>query len=138
MAPMLRSATSTSADTIPSVDVVIVNWNGGPSVAKAARSAVEFGGRAIIVDNDSIDGSLDPLRGELGISIIEMGYNAGFARACNAGASFSDGDYIFLLNLMRRSLPDGRTTSLTPWRRSRALELSALESLIPMVCRSRP
>ncbi len=98
MAPMLRSATSASADTTPSVDVVIVNWNGGPSVARAARSAVEFGGRAIIVDNDSIDGSLDPLRGELGISIIEMGYNAGFARACNAGASFSDGDYIFLLN----------------------------------------
>ena len=92
----------------PSVDVIIVNWNGGSSVAKAARSAVRFGGRAIVVDNGSSDDSIDQLREEAGVSIVEMGYNAGFARACNAGASISDRDFIFLLN------PDAEIVSGRP------------------------
>lgn len=82
----------------PTVDVIIVNWNGGASVATAALSAVRFGGRAIVVDNGSVDGSIEQLRGEPGVTIVEMGWNAGFARACNAGASVSDGEFIFLLN----------------------------------------
>lgn len=82
----------------PSVDTIIVNWNGGPGVIRAAQSAVRFGGHVIVVDNGSTDESLEPLRAEPGVSVIEMGYNAGFARACNAGAASSDGEYVFLLN----------------------------------------
>jgi len=95
-----RADGSTKAllSTSPSVDVIVVNWNGGASVASAVKSAVRFGGRAIVVDNGSIDGSIDALRGEPGVVIMEMGWNAGFARACNAGAGSSEGDYIFLLN----------------------------------------
>jgi N-acetylglucosaminyl-diphospho-decaprenol L-rhamnosyltransferase len=105
---MPEDSTIPSAPKSPSVDVIIVNWNGGPGVASAARSAVRFGGRAIVVDNGSSDGSIDQLREEPGVSIVEMGYNAGFARACNAGASSSDGDYIFLLN------PDAEIVSGRP------------------------
>lgn len=86
------------APETPTVDVIIVNWNGGSSVASAARSAVQFGGRAIIVDNASSDGSVDQLRLERGVLVVEMGYNAGFARACNTGAAASDRDFLFLLN----------------------------------------
>jgi N-acetylglucosaminyl-diphospho-decaprenol L-rhamnosyltransferase len=105
---MPERSTIPSAAKSPLVDVVIVNWNGGSSVATAARSAVRFGGRAIVVDNGSIDGSIDQLRQMPGVSIVELGYNAGFARGCNAGAGSSDGDYIFLLN------PDAEIVSGRP------------------------
>ncbi len=91
-----------------SVDVVIVNWNGGPAALTAARSALRFGARVIVVDNGSSDGSDRRLAEEAGITLRRMGHNAGFARACNAGAGEGHGDYVFLLN------PDAEIVSGTP------------------------
>jgi GT2 family glycosyltransferase len=95
---MPEAAAVSSLPGDPSIDVIIVNWNGGPGVVSAARSAASFAGRAIVVDNGSNDDSVAQLRALGGVSVVEMGYNAGFARACNAGATSSDGEFIFLLN----------------------------------------
>ena len=97
-----------SADAL-GIDAVIVNWNGGDGVLLAARSAVAFGARAIVVDNGSTDGSADRLERSLPEATVErMGRNAGFAAACNRGAALGGGEFIFLLN------PDAAIVAGTP------------------------
>ncbi len=83
----------------PSVDVIIVNWNNADTVLAAARSALEFGARVIVVDNASVDGSPDLIRQHVPeATIVSMGFNSGFARACNAGVAAGSGELVFLLN----------------------------------------
>jgi GT2 family glycosyltransferase len=82
-----------------SVDVVIVNWNGGDEVLRAARSAFAFNATPIVVDNGSTDGSAARLGTEVPeATVIELGYNAGFSKACNVGAAAGDGEFVLLLN----------------------------------------
>jgi N-acetylglucosaminyl-diphospho-decaprenol L-rhamnosyltransferase len=93
----------------PEIDVVIVNWNGGEAVVESARSALAFGGRVIVVDNGSSDGSAERVEAALPEArVVRMGRNAGFAAACNRGAAEGDGEFIFLLN------PDARIVAGTP------------------------
>jgi hypothetical protein len=81
------------------VDVVIVNWNGGEEVVAAARSAVRFGGRPIVVDNGSVDGSAERVATQVReATVLRLNHNAGFARACNVGAADGSAPYILLLN----------------------------------------
>lgn len=88
-----------AADPDAQVDVVIVNWNGGKDVANAARSAAAFGGRPIVVDNGSVDGSAELVEAEVDAAVVvRLGYNAGFARACNAGVARGSAPVILLLN----------------------------------------
>lgn len=90
--------TTAPADDAPSVDAVIVNWNGGAATLAAVRSAAAFGARPIVVDNGSTDDSVGLLRREPDVTILEMGFNSGFARACNEGVAAGTGEYVFLLN----------------------------------------
>lgn len=85
-----------------SVDIVIVNWNGGPELLEAISSAQRFGGNAIVVDNASTMGTIFGLRPGPGVRIIRNASNAGFGAACNQGAAAGDGDIVMLLN------PDAR------------------------------
>jgi GT2 family glycosyltransferase len=90
---------------MPSVDIIIVTWNSGSllrecvnSIDDAARDGFELS-RVIIVDNASIDGSLDGLASlPLPIKIISNPENRGFAAACNQGALDSNADYLLFLN----------------------------------------
>jgi len=53
----------------------------------------------ILVDNDSRDGTADHVRSQFpGVRVIEMGWNAGFARANNAGIAASSARHALLLN----------------------------------------
>ena len=53
----------------------------------------------IVIDNDSKDGAKEIIQQQNpDIQWIGMGYNAGFARANNAGIRASKGDYVLLLN----------------------------------------
>jgi GT2 family glycosyltransferase len=81
------------------IDCVIVNWNGGSGVLESARSSEAFGARTIVVDNGSTDGSADEIERHLPeVAVERMGRNAGFAAACNRGATLGGGEFIFLLN----------------------------------------
>lgn len=92
-----------------SVDVVIVNWNGGEGVLAAAESAIRFGGRAIIVDNGSVDGSAERLTERVPAArVIRLGRNIGFAAASNVGVAAGSGRFVFLLN------PDAEIRQGTP------------------------
>ncbi|MES2462443.1 MAG: glycosyltransferase family 2 protein [Armatimonadota bacterium] len=92
---------------IPSVDVIIVNWNAGVqlndcllALSRCDRSGFTLN-RVVVVDNASTDGSLDAvhaLRRDLPLRAIKNVQNRGFAVACNQGARESSADYLLFLN----------------------------------------
>lgn len=85
------------------IAVVIVNWNEGsflerslPALAAQERAP----DRVVVVDNGSTDGSREMVRERFPhFEVLELGRNAGFAAANNAGvAAAADCDLIALLN----------------------------------------
>lgn len=87
---------------MPSIHVIIVNFNAGDWLAKSVRSVLaqtypNF--RCTIVDNGSTDSSvasLPPLDDRF--EIVEAGENLGFAAGCNLAALTSEADWIAMLN----------------------------------------
>lgn len=65
----------------------------------------------IVVDNASSDGSAEAARKIPGVHVVEMGRNAGFAAANNAGIAVSRGDLLLLLN-SDTLVPDGALDAL--------------------------
>ena len=87
----------------PRVAVLIVNHNGAeflPDCLTALREQTRPADRVLMIDNDSSDGSPDMVRrGFPEVEVIELGRNAGFAAANNAGARAADDcELIALLN----------------------------------------
>jgi len=85
------------------VAIVIVNWNSGSQVRDCVDSIILHGNQlrvsTIVVDNASTDGSADLVEGLRNVELIRAGFNLGFARACNLGASsVKDADYLLFLN----------------------------------------
>jgi N-acetylglucosaminyl-diphospho-decaprenol L-rhamnosyltransferase len=80
------------------VDIVIVNWNGGPELLDAIASGKRFGANVIVVDNASTTGVVDSLDAVEDITLIRNPTNSGFAAASNLGAAAGSGDIVFLLN----------------------------------------
>lgn len=85
------------------VAVVIVNYNAGDMLTRcitALKQQTRHPDRIVIVDNASVDQSLEPLKKFYpNVEIIEMGYNSGFAVANNhAFNAITDCDWIALLN----------------------------------------
>jgi N-acetylglucosaminyl-diphospho-decaprenol L-rhamnosyltransferase len=103
-----------SKSQVPTVHVVIVNWNAGSLLAECLQSFEAVSGDAValsritIVDNCSTDDSLHALE-EIAIKfpleIIRNSSNRGFAAACNQGARGSDANFLLFLN------PDTRLCS---------------------------
>lgn len=102
-----------TVDPTPTLDVVIVNWNGGAllraCLASLAAAEAQLGDalslRVVVVDNASRDGSLEDLPAlRHGPAVIANPDNQGFGRACNAGAARGDAPAILFLN------PDARVT----------------------------
>jgi GT2 family glycosyltransferase len=86
----------------PIVDIVIVNWNSGHFLRDCINSIRTFGGDAVrkvvVVDNGSVDNSLDIESAGLPLDIIRAGANLGFAKASNLGASRCASPFILFLN----------------------------------------
>ena len=86
------------------LSIIIVNYQSTADIQNCLRSASKFLTENqeiewIVVDNDSKDGSDQMLSNEFPfIHYIQMGYNAGFARANNAGIKIAKGDQVLLLN----------------------------------------
>lgn len=90
---------------LPSVDIIIVNWNSDNLLSECIRSinnAVQNNfilNKVVVVDNASSDNSLDLLdSNNLPLVIIKNSQNLGFAKACNQGADKSNADYLLFLN----------------------------------------
>ena len=85
------------------VSVVIINYHSAQlaieSIDSIKKYTKEIDFELILVDNDSQDDSESLLKkAHPDIIFIQTGYNAGFARANNAGFKIAKGKYILLLN----------------------------------------
>jgi GT2 family glycosyltransferase len=81
--------------------VVIPNWNSRPHLTRCLGS-LEKGGTEVelellVVDNGSVDGSVDYLERE-GVPHLPLPRNAGFAVAVNLGAARTEADAVLVLN----------------------------------------
>jgi len=88
---------------VTALDIIIVNYNTRADLAaclQSLRSAPPARPHTVtVVDNGSTDGSVDAVRnGFKDAHVIEMGRNAGFAAANNAGIRVTSSPLILLLN----------------------------------------
>ena len=99
---MLKS--STIENNLPTVSVIIVNYNGQrylepclSSLFKLNYPSTKY--EVILADNASTDGSVDYVKSMFpAVKIIEMKVNSGFIGGINAGAKQAKGDYLIILN----------------------------------------
>lgn len=88
------------------LSILIVNWNTRNPVIQCVtsvlRNAPSFEYEAVIVDNNSEDGSFEALRAEFGnirsIKLLRSAENLGFAKGNNLAYANSRGEYVLLLN----------------------------------------
>jgi N-acetylglucosaminyl-diphospho-decaprenol L-rhamnosyltransferase len=105
--------------SVPTVSIIIVNWNSGnhlaqclASITAAVKDAFRIE-RVVVVDNASQDRSADGLSTvELPLYVIQNPVNRGFAAACNQGANGSQAAYLLFLNPDTRLFPASLTKPL--------------------------
>lgn len=85
------------------VSIIIVNYNTSQLLKSCIESikkwtlAIVY--EIIVVDNASIDDSVEMLKREHGdVKVIKSADNLGFGKANNLGAKIASGEYLFLLN----------------------------------------
>ena len=89
---------------MPSIHVVIVNWNSGAQLRECLSSFATITDDAVtlarvtVVDNASTDGSCEELPDTLPLTLVRNDVNLGFAMACNQGAAGSTADFLLFLN----------------------------------------
>jgi GT2 family glycosyltransferase len=79
-----------------SITAVIVTWNSGSTIDRCLDSCV--GLDVTVVDNASIDDTVERVRRRKDVYLIANSTNRGFAAAANQGIARSSGEYILLLN----------------------------------------
>lgn len=90
---------------LPTVSVIIVNWNAGVALFRCVESVLASRQVAfrlkdvVVVDNGSAPEWFDRGRlSELPVRLVENRLNTGFAAACNQGAALVDADFLLFLN----------------------------------------
>jgi len=105
------------------ISAIVLNWNGKDVIVDCINSLLSQSHilkEIIVVDNGSVDGSLEMIRSRYSgsIQLIENGANLGFAEGCNVGIRAAQGEFIALVNSDSVLEPD--------WMRemSRGIQLS--------------
>ena len=85
-----------------SISVVLVNWNSREDTLRCLRSLgsqTDTDFDTVLVDNGSVDGSLEAIRAEFPlVQVLETGLNLGFAEGCNRGIDATSGAWVATLN----------------------------------------
>jgi GT2 family glycosyltransferase len=80
------------------VDIIIVNWNGGPELLDAIASSRRFGANVIVADNASTAGSISAVEAMPDVQLVRNATNGGFSVGCNRGVAAGSADIVMLLN----------------------------------------
>jgi GT2 family glycosyltransferase len=84
------------------ISVLIVNWNTRELVLECLsalpRDMPNMPCEVIVVDNGSLDGSAEALKGHPSITLIRNNRNLGYAAAVNQAYRRSSGEFVLLLN----------------------------------------
>jgi N-acetylglucosaminyl-diphospho-decaprenol L-rhamnosyltransferase len=88
---------------VAELTIIIVSFNTRPELEGCLRSLAAappaIGHQIVVVDNASVDGTVEALQSNWpGVRLIQMGRNAGFAAANNAGIRATTGEFVALLN----------------------------------------
>lgn len=106
---------------IPSLSIVIVNWNSGNQLRECLDSLPASVERmasscrlenVVVVDNGSTDDSLLDLPTDIPLVVLKNDVNMGFGAACNQGARVSDSVFVLFLNPDTRLFPESLDTPL--------------------------
>ena len=100
---MTATLPGNGASSAPRLDIIIVSFNARGDLERCLHSLhaspPSMPHQIIVVDNASTDGSMDAVRAAWPqVQVIDMGRNAGFAAANNAGIRAGRGELILLLN----------------------------------------
>ena len=91
-----------SAAVESAVTVVVVNYNAGKLLEPCIDLSLQQAGEVILVDNASVDGSMDEVNRGFGgnsrLTVIRNAANLGFAVACNIGAKAASCQFVLFLN----------------------------------------
>jgi GT2 family glycosyltransferase len=90
-------------EQLPSVDIVIVNFNSGPVLSDCLPSVLDTDYpvskiRFLVVDNGSTDGSADFLDEAKSVFLVRKKNNRGFGAALEASRSWIQAKYVVFLN----------------------------------------
>jgi GT2 family glycosyltransferase len=107
---------------LPCLDIVIVNWNSGVHLRECVDSVIKYKhtlvNNVFVIDNGSTDGSENLIMDLPNVSLIRVGENLGFGKACNLGAKHSKNPYLLFLNpdaaLYSETLPKALTYMQDP------------------------
>jgi GT2 family glycosyltransferase len=83
------------------LSVVIVTYNSGHCIAECLRALARVlpNCEVIVVDNLSVDSTVTTSTAtDARVRVVQMGCNAGFGRACNAGVRQAAHDHVLLMN----------------------------------------
>lgn len=92
--------------SLPSVDVVLVNWNSGDDLRTCLWTLAETSDKGVlrsvtVVDNASTDDSASALPAAIGqaqMKVLSNADNRGFAAACNQGAAVGRAELLLFMN----------------------------------------
>jgi GT2 family glycosyltransferase/glycosyltransferase involved in cell wall biosynthesis len=102
VAPSRRGSRAGPPRELPagSLAVVTVTHNSERELATLLDSVTRHlpGAEVVVVDSGSDDGSLQLARGRAGVTVIGLGENVGFGRACNRGVARVAAPVVALLN----------------------------------------
>jgi GT2 family glycosyltransferase len=85
----------------PTIDIIIINWNGGQLLKKCVESILTSNYSSYVIhvlDNGSTDNSCSILETDEKLNIHYVGENLGFGRACNLALKYCSNEYVLLLN----------------------------------------
>lgn len=99
------------------LSIIIVNYNAKAYLKKCIKSiegtARNFSYEIIVVDNNSLDGSVEMMREDFShIKLLANNHNLGFSSANNQGARIARGRYLLLLNNDTLVLPGALQTMI--------------------------
>ena len=92
------------------VSLIVVNWNARDLLVRCLRSIygqTRIPDQVIVVDNGSVDGSAQTVRGEFpAAEVVALDTNTGFAHAANEGLRRATGTFVCLVNNDAELAPD--------------------------------
>lgn len=116
------------------VSIIIVNYNTKKLTCNCIDSifnnTFKVGFEVIVVDNASVDGSIDVLAKDPRIIFIESGSNLGFGKANNLGLEKAKGKYVFFLNSDTVLLNDAISLFFEFFEKNEALKVGGVGTLL--------
>ena len=92
-------------DFLPKISIIFPSYNGEKFLHRNLDSIKQLSKlneiELIIVDNNSKDSSKEIIKSyskTLHVKLVELNNNVGFAKACNLGATYAKGEFLFITN----------------------------------------